>query len=159
MRALPKNPYAKALVQGGVIGADDIAAGVQLFKYSPGFQFLILVGIVPGLIFGVGFQRFCFLFVTDREVVVTPFGTAAKNAASHALRLQRPVELALAEDPKPMHNFGNKVQLPREIGEFLGRDIVYAQLGNVADDAFRIARTPAGRSGEGPSAGGGTLAG
>jgi hypothetical protein len=158
-RRLPRNAAVKAAVESGLCKPDEVRAGVQLVKYNPGYILLFLVGIIPGFIFVLGVQRGCFLLVTDREVIVSPFYGAwgAKRAMGEAMKLERPVQVALAEDPKPVHNFGNKLQLPREIAEFLGTDTVYAQMGRVADDAFGIARAPTESASKAPAEGSQTL--
>jgi hypothetical protein len=128
--------------EAGLIGPDDEVVGdVPLCKLSPAWAFL---GPIHAL-----FQRMCALLVTPREVIVTQWAApnmarplGPKDRLGSALRLARPQELALADPPKKTHMSGNKVQLLAAIAEFLGRDVVYAGSGLVADDAFKKAGTP-----------------
>lgn len=138
--------FAALAREAGVLGPDDeVEATVQLTKFSPAMILLILVGIVPGILLLLLFQRFCLVLVTGHEVIVTGWALGTKKSLRKVLRLARPQRLTLSEPPKRSHFFGNKVQLPAEIATFLGRDIAYAQFGMMADEAFEVARTaPAG---------------
>lgn len=92
----------------------------------------MLVGIVPGFVAMLGFQRQCFALVTAREVIFTRWVLfRASTGLEETLRLERPVQLALTEEPKKNHNLGNRVELPPEVARFLGKDAVYVQLGHV----------------------------
>jgi len=132
----------------GVLGPEDeLQAVAHFFKYTPAMVLLILLGILPGAALIWALQRSCFLLVTQRHVIFTGWSlTGGEKAVADVLRLDRPVQLALSEEPKKNHSFGNRVALPPQASEFLGRQAVYAGLGNLADTAFRIARTPPERS-------------
>jgi hypothetical protein len=144
LERLPKNAWIRKAGEAGVLGADEqVVVCLPMFKLSPSFGLLIFVGLLPAIIFAIFVQRTSYLYVTNRRVVVTSFGRSAKKMLQSVLSLDRPVHLALAQDPRPSHYFGNKVTLPPDIASFLGKPTVYAQLGTVADYAFRVARTPA----------------
>lgn len=140
LRKFPNNRFIRKLRAAGVLAADEqVIAGVPMSKRSPAIVLLAVVGILPALIVLFTLQRFSVLIVTNRRVLVTPWSMNGKKAEG-MLQLNRPVNLALTENPKPSHFFGNKVRLSQEIAQFLGRETTYTQLGNVADYAFREAR-------------------
>jgi hypothetical protein len=115
-----------------------------LLKPNPGIWFLLVLGLLPGLVAVFGFQRHCSLLVTTRHVIFSRwtnvFGIG--KAAGQTARLDRPVQLALSREPKKNHALGNRVELPPQMAEFLGREAAYVALGNLAAEAFRIAQTP-----------------
>jgi hypothetical protein len=139
---LEKLKAVRNLREKGELGADEqVLAGVPMFKRSPGISLVVLIGILPGLLTVLLAQRICTLIVTNRRVLMTGWSMSGSKA-EQVLTLNRPVHLALSETPKKSHYFGNKVRLPAEIVTFLGRDVAYAQLGILAEYAFRVARDP-----------------
>jgi hypothetical protein len=139
---LPKNRFLKKLREVGILGPDEqVLAVAPMMKLPQAVALTVWLGLLPGLIILIGFQRQCWLIVTDRDVVLTGFFQKAPKP-EQAIRVPRPVYLSLAENPKPSHFFGNKVTLPPEIASRLGRETLQAVNGNLADYAFSLARTP-----------------
>ena len=138
--------------QGVLASDDDLEAVAFLVKYK-NLPWLILLGI-PFAIVGMFvfaavawvIQRTCYVFVTSRHVIFTQW-VNGRNVGG-VMRLERPVQLALSKPPKKNHSSANPVQIPApqgpKVAKFLGRETVYAQAGILADQAFQIARTPAG---------------
>jgi hypothetical protein len=143
-RRIARKTIAAAREQGVLASDDHVEAVAQLLKYNPGIWFLLLVGVLPGFVAVFGFQRQCSLIVTTRHVIFSRWANlfGIGKSAAQTLNLNRPVQLALSQEPKKSHAFGNRVELPPQVAEFLGRNRAYAAFGNAADEAFRIARTP-----------------
>lgn len=139
---LPKNRFVRKLRETGVLGPDDqVVAAAPMLKLPPAVALTVWLGLLPGLIVLIGYQRQCWLIVTQRDVVLTGLFRSSPKP-DQAIRVPRPVYLSLAENPKPSHFFGNKVALPPEIASRLGRGTLNAVNGNLADHAFGLARTP-----------------
>jgi hypothetical protein len=142
-RRAARKTIAAARERGVLAPDDDVQAVAQLVRYNPAIVLLFLVGLIPGFVAMLGFQRQCFLLVTAGHVVFTRWTLyGGPKAVAEPLRLERPIQLALSEQPKKSHFFGNRVVFPPEVAQFLGKDAGHAQFGNAADEAFRIARTP-----------------
>jgi hypothetical protein len=140
---LPKNRVLRKLREVGILGPNEqVLAAVPLLKLPQAVALTVWLGLLPGLIILIGFQRQCWVIVTDRDVVLTGFFQKSPKP-DRAIRVPRPVYLSLAENPKPSHFFGNKVTLPPEIASRLGRGTLQAVNGNLADYVFGVARTPA----------------
>ena len=141
-----KGKVEQSLRERGELAADErVVSGLPLVKVSPAIGLTAIAGVLPGVILTLIVQRTCYLLVTDRRVLVTGWSISGTKS-DRLLSLDRPVRLALAENPKKSHFFGNKVRLPREIADFLGRDTARATLGLVAEHAFGEARAAPTRS-------------
>jgi hypothetical protein len=143
LERFPNSKLVRKLRERGELGPDErVVAGFPMSKVSPAINLTALIGLLPGLLAVLIVQRFSYLVVTDRRVLVTRWSTTGTNI-DRVLSLDRPVYLSLSETPKKSHFFGNKVRFPQEIAGFLGRDKAYAQLGLVAAYGFQEARSAA----------------
>lgn len=150
LRKFPNNRFIRKLRTAGVLSPDEqVLSGLPMSKRSPAVVLFAILGVLPALLVLFALQRFCYLILTNRRILVTRWSVTGTRPDG-MLELQYPVHLSLSENPKPSHFFGNKVRFPQEIAQFLGRETAYTQLGNVADYAFRQARGSA--SGSTPTA-------
>jgi hypothetical protein len=151
--ALPRRAFEPSRIRAAIDAGrergvltpdDDLQAAAPLVKYTQG-QLFFTAPFAPLALMGAYFfypQKACLLLVTQRHVMLTgwtfPMGP---ETFADTLRLDRPVQLALSQEPKEFQG-ANPVALPAEAAEFLGRQTVYAQLGKVVAEAFRIAVAP-----------------
>jgi hypothetical protein len=101
------------------------------------------------LVFLAGFfarflQRHYLFVVTDRRAHLVEIPTMMVHGGGFYKHTTaaRPCDLRLQAPPKAEHQLGNKVILPTELAEFVGRPFAFAVFGLEAQKAFDLARTP-----------------
>ena len=123
--------------QKGIIRpGEDIRACVSLFNRS---QAIMAAPLLARFLL----KKFVFV-VTSQRVLLITVPAFAVHGGSYYKWIEHPLpcKLTLESEPKEFHQTGNRVQLPDQLAEFVGRRVGFVLRGKTAQQAFTLASNP-----------------
>ena len=117
---------------------EEVLACVSLFNYSQ-MIFILMPLFIPRFLL----KKFLFVVTEHRILCITVPAFGVHGSGYHKwIEVPKPCNLTLKSVPKEFHQTGNKVGLPRQIAQFVGRPFGFVLRGHQAEHAFKLAAMP-----------------
>lgn len=115
---------------------EEVRAFVSLFNRS---QAVAVSPILARFLL----KKFLFVVTDQRVLLITVPAFAVHGGGYHKwIDHPLPCNLTLESEPKEFHQTGNRVQLPDQLAEFVGRPYGFVLRGKAAQQAFQLASNP-----------------
>lgn len=123
--------------QKGIIQPDEeVRASVSLFNRS---QAIMAAPFLARFLL----KKFLFVVTSKRVLLITVPAFAVHGGGYYTwMEHPLPCKLTLESEPKEFHQTGNRVQLPDQLAEFVGRPVGFVLRGKAAQQAFALASNP-----------------